>query len=106
MRIYISGPITGVEERERNLRFFKASERLRSDPHYGDAELFIPLTANEQMPLWFSHADYMRVSLTELDICDAVYFIRGWEKSLGCCEEHGYALGKGKTVIYEEDEDA
>lgn len=36
--------------------------------------------------------------------CDAIFMLRGWEKSVGALKEHGVAMRKGIPIWYEEDE--
>lgn len=37
-----------------------------------------------------------------LDMCQQIYMLKGWEKSLGANREFGYALAKGMTILNEE----
>lgn len=52
-----------------------------------------------QIPLCF-----LAKSLTNMSLCHAAYFCKGWEKTRGCKIEHDAAVAYGLDVIYEEDE--
>ena len=41
----------------------------------------------------------MEIDIRLIDLCDAIYMIRGWEMSRGANREYGYALGKGKVIM-------
>lgn len=45
----------------------------------------------------------MKMSLVMLDMCDAIYLMKGWERSKGANREYGYALGKHMEIIFEDD---
>lgn len=44
---------------------------------------------------------YMGKDIMALLECDAVYFIRGWEKSRGCLLEYSAAKIYGKEMMFE-----
>lgn len=50
-----------------------------------------------QIPLCF-----LAKSLTNMSLCHAVYFCKGWEKARGCRIEHEAANEYGLTILYEE----
>ena len=100
MRVYISGPITGTTDAE--YRFQMAANSMKT--LYGlDTEVINPYevgeAASERAEL--THEEYMKISLALMDICDAVYFLNGWENSKGCQQEHIYALNTGMEVLHE-----
>lgn len=45
---------------------------------------------------------YLAKSLEVMSKCDAVYFIKGWEKARGCKIEHEIAKAYGLAIIYED----
>lgn len=51
-----------------------------------------------QIPLCF-----LAKSLTNMSLCHAVYFCKGWENARGCKIEHDAAVAYGLTILYEED---
>jgi len=52
----------------------------------------------------FEYEEYMKVCFSMLDVCDSVYFLKGWETSDGAKREHQRALMTGKEIFYEVDE--
>ncbi len=51
-----------------------------------------------QIPLCF-----LAKSLTNMSLCHAAYFCKGWENARGCRIEHEAAVAYGLTIFYEED---
>lgn len=51
-----------------------------------------------QIPLCF-----LAKSLTNMSLCHAAYFCKGWENARGCRIEHDAAVAYGLTIFYEED---
>ncbi len=47
----------------------------------------------------------MRMAVCMLDMCEVVYFLNGWEESRGANIEHGYALAKGKDIMFQKEEE-
>ena len=44
----------------------------------------------------------MKMSLTMLGMCDAIYMMDGWENSCGANREYGYALASGMKIMRED----
>lgn len=99
MRLYISGPITGIPNYRKN--FQEAVQMLR---WHGYDNLINPAEICEVLPPEHtSYEEYMRMSLELLSMADAVVLLPGWEKSTGCNRELGFALASDKMIInYEE----
>ena len=98
MRVYIAGPITGVENYEENFR--KEERKLKEDGHtvFNPAEIgkkLEKMRAGEKI----SHEQYMSYLLPYLLQADAVCMIDGWENSEGARLEHDVAKATGKTFI-------
>lgn len=97
MRIYISGAITGTDDYME--RFRAAEERLTAAGH----KVYNPAHANSYMPEGTNYEEYMQIAFLLLDMADTIYMLRGWENSKGANREYGYALGRDKNIVYEED---
>lgn len=100
MKIYISGAITGTDDYME--RFAKAEKELTVK----GCSVINPAKVNAQLPEDTSYDDYMKMSFCMLDMCDAIYMLDGWEESRGANREYGYAIAKGKKVIFESEVDA
>ncbi len=94
MRVYISGGITGVENYRE--KFNKVQKELEKDGH----DVFNPALYADALPK-FSYEEYMKVGLYFLSMCDAIYMLKGWQKSCGANREYGYALATDKVILEE-----
>ena len=94
MILYLSGPITGVPDYKE--KFDEAAEQLRGRGF----TVLNPASA----PLGLTPADYMRISLAQLEAADAIVLQDGWALSRGTVIEGLYAAYTGK-LIYAADED-
>ena len=103
MRIYISGQISNLEKSYYMERFECAELRLTVVDGYSVVN---PTKVNAQLPADTSYEDYMKMSFCMLDMCDAIYMLDGWEESRGANREYGYAIAKGKKVIFESEGEA
>lgn len=95
MKIYLSGPITGIENYKEN---FEAAEReARERLSDWEPEIFNP--ANITLPDTATHEDYMKICMQKLADCDTIYMLNGWQNSRGACREYGYALGTRMAIL-------
>lgn len=92
MKIFISGKITGNPNYKEH--FDKAEEELRQ---LGN----IPINPTI-LPLGLSDTDYMKIGLSMLETCDAVYMLSNWENSKGATIEYNYARYLNKFIYFEE----
>lgn len=92
MKIYIAGAITdNLNYKE---QFNKAEERLKAMGH----EVINP--AKNQ---GYSYREYINAGLFQLMSCDAIYLLKGYERSTGATLEHNYAMSVGIEIMKEED---
>lgn len=95
MKIYISGPITGVDG---YLKRFDLAENALVAAGY---EVVNPAKVNRYLPESTTHDQYMEMSFVMLEMCDTVFFLEGWENSKGARMEFEYALERGYTMTFE-----
>jgi len=92
MKIYISGPMTGVENYK---QIFEEYEKKLTE-----------LGFTVFNPAWFDYKqgwDYdeiLELDLAALQKCEAIFMLPGWEKSKGACIEYGYAMAKGLNIMH------
>ena len=127
MRIYCSGPMTGVPDHNRPA-FDAAAKRLREQGHFvinpaelsalfgtaeEVAEAFAEAYANplSNVKSYEEHCSRMSLAASIMDAdlaavrsCDAIYFLRGWETSRGAKKELAEAIAHGLTIMQEGDE--
>ncbi|KFC08291.1 hypothetical protein GTGU_01487 [Trabulsiella guamensis ATCC 49490] len=92
MKIYIAGPMTGIPKYNRPAFHFEAM-RLASEGHV----VLNPAT----LPDGLSKPEYMDICCAMLRCSDAVFMLRGWEKSDGAVAEHALAKTIGLEIITE-----
>lgn len=103
-KVYIAGPMSGVPNynRENFCAVEKAMELLGHEPfnpihHEGSKRAQAGTTSGTEA--------YRECLGIDLDwICknaDAIYMMRGWEKSYGCKAEHATAVALGLEIWYE-----
>ena len=95
MRIYIAGPMSGIDSLNFPA-FHEAAARLRGQGF----EVVNPAEINPDhaMP-W---AECMRRDIAELVKCDAIYLLPGWENSKGANLERDIASRLGMILMIEE----
>lgn len=94
-RIYISGPMTGVENYKE--QFAKAEQELQEQGHSVVNPALVDFILSDG-----SYEEYMKVDMFLLDMCDTIYMLKGWEKSCGANREYGYAMAKDYIVLQED----
>lgn len=97
-RVYISGPINGVEGYRDN---FKAAEKYLLDEGH---EVINPVAVSAILPE-LEYEQLMAIDLMLVAMCESIYMMKGWENSLGCNREYGYAIARCMNLIFQKDED-
>ena len=95
MRVYISGAITGVPD---YMEKFEAAEKELKEKGY---TVVNPAKINYGMPEDMTYEEYMEIDIKLITMCDALYMLKGWKRSCGANREYGYALGRGKIIMYQ-----
>ena len=97
--IYISGPITGVENFQ---NVFSSAVTELVYHGYAQDEIINPACNNYVCkPGKLSWKQYMDVALVWLSFCDEIFMLKGWENSKGAKLEHEYAKASGYRIIYQ-----
>lgn len=98
MKVYISGPITGVPDFEKN---FQSAEDYLSGLGY---EVVNPVKIGKKLEKKNpapSYEDYMKVDIAALTECDAIFMLKGSSLSSGAkCEKH-VAESLGLKIMYD-----
>lgn len=85
MKVYISIPITGREQKAREKAdLIKASLSRQGYEAVTPFEVYAGRNP--------TYTDYIGQDLIAMMACDAVYFCEGWEQSCGCNIEHDVAM--------------
>lgn len=95
-RVYISGKITGTEDYME--RFNQAENELRE---MGYTSILNPAKVNSNLPVDFTHKEYMAVSIAELRQCNVIYLMKGYKESRGAEVEKAFAENKGMEILYQ-----
>lgn len=97
MKVYISGPMTGIPEY--NYPAFDKAETVLSEHGYDPVNpaaisriLEREYETRGETPDRF---DYLRADIAELIKCDGIYMLPGWQDSKGARIEHMVALACG-----------
>ena len=97
MKIYISGAITNNPNYKED--FERSEDYLQRE--YPSADIINPALVNSFLPKSTTYEEYMRMSFCMLDMADAIYMLKTWNKSCGANLELGYAMAKDMIIMYE-----
>lgn len=95
-KIYLSLPISGYDIDERRETALAMEVRLRGAGYdvFNPTENGLPPTATTN--------EHMKRDLEALLTCDAIFLMRGWNRSAGCKCELDVAVAIGIDVMFEE----
>lgn len=107
MKAMLSQPMNGKTEEEivatreqaiaaLESRGYEVVNTLFTDEWYSAAKCKERGVVN--IPLMF-----LARSITNMSLCHAAYFCKGWENARGCILEHAAAKAYGLTILYEEE---
>jgi hypothetical protein len=99
-KVYIAGPMSGYEEF--NFPAFNRAEELLRET-YGYKHVVNPAKLHPTTDLpWI---EFLKQDLRELIACDAVFLLKGWEKSRGATLEAfvAYTLGLRLYKMYHDE---
>lgn len=91
--VYISGPISGTSDYP--ARFSKAVFMLLEA---GYKRIINPAQMDGAM-IGADQEDFLDISLKLVDKADILAMLPGWENSMGCNREVGFATAKGKQIM-------
>lgn len=91
-KIYISGPITGVESAK--LIFMNVDKFIRYNTNFITVNPF-----NNGLPDSASYEEHMKADLKMLERCDCIALMPGWQESEGCKRELLRAIELGMRVF-------
>lgn len=95
LKIYIAGPISGIENG--NKEAFDSLER--EILNIGFSENAIAVLNPMSLPLGLTEPEYMDICFAMVRACDVVFFLEGWQESLGAQAEYTYARKLGKELV-------
>jgi hypothetical protein len=108
MRVYISGPITGLERHDMELRFAIGCFEVTRMGHTPINPLAIPSppgcacsTVDGMRGIKHEWTCNLRKGLAIVPTCDAIYLLRGWRASRSAEIELAVAQACGLAVVYQ-----
>lgn len=98
IRVYLSGPITGLSEAEYTRRFATAERHYESAGY----EVVNPVTIGKELQKTTPHPtyeEYMEVDLAGLRTCTHIAMLPGWSQSPGAKREKQEAERLGLEIM-------
>lgn len=95
MKIYVAGPMRGLPK-DNHAAFDSVTAMLRSLGH----EVISPAETARSLPVDVAVEVYVRRDLEDVIASDVIYFLPGWETSLGARAEHAVATWMDKQRWY------
>lgn len=98
MLVYISGPITGIENHK--AAFAARAASLRAMGYQVENPVLIGEKLQKMFPdKKIGYAEYMTHDIAALLNCDGISMLDGWEKSAGAKVEYEVAKATGKVFV-------
>lgn len=101
MKIYISIPISGYDETQQRYHANHIADSIRALGHEVVTPFDLPSALSDGASDKEKYATYMGSDIRELLLCDAVFFVFGWQTSKGCLLEHRAAEIYGIKRYYD-----
>lgn len=96
-KVYISGPITGIDPEVCRARFEAAEQQLL-------ARGYMPVNPLKNgLPDTATYDEHMTRDLEMLAECSIIYMLDGWEKSKGCRIEFSTAIAAKQPILFEKE---
>lgn len=100
-KVYIAGPMSGIEENN-HPAFYHIEEKLKSEGYevVNPARITHETITAKKNP---TRRDFYRSDFHALLYCDAIFLLKGWDKSHGAQFERQLALEVGCQIFYEDE---
>lgn len=98
IKIYLSGPITGVENFKEKFKDAENRTRKILKEHYNTVAVINPAEKPFNVVDGFDYEDCMTIDFACIEVCDAIVLIEGHEKSPGSKRELDFAQFMSKKV--------
>jgi len=99
MKVYVSGKITGLDQKEYLEKFEAAQKYLELHGH----KVMNPASAMFTCTAGFGAEEYLHVCYAMIDVCDVIYMLDNWQSSQGARKELQYASDWRKRIVYQDD---
>lgn len=84
MRIYLSGPITGIKNHL--LNFLRAENTIRASKRFKGSDIINPARLGNVLP-YGTHEEYMELCYSLVGMADKMVMLAGWQQSKGAMLE-------------------
>ena len=96
--IFISGPISGIDNYEDN--FNNAEEYLKS---WGFINIINPTKIMKALPKGIEYEKALKIDLAMVEQCKYIYMLNGWQDSNGANQEIACAAQEGLIIFYQDE---